>query len=149
MAASSSAMNKELEMTSEGKKRVLIIDDDEDVLVYLSTWFSDQGMEVDIAHNGNEASERMKLKRPDLITLDIVMPQKTGVRLYRDIKGNPDTASIPVIIITGVQREFETFISHRRTAPPPEGYISKPFGREELLKAVQRALGTSLSAKVQ
>jgi DNA-binding response OmpR family regulator len=126
---------------TERKKRVLVIDDDEDILVYLSTWFKDQGMEVDIAHNGAEASEKIQLQRPDLITLDIVMPQKTGVRFYRDVRGNKDTATIPIIIITGVQREFETFISHRRTAPPPEGYLSKPFGRDELLETVQRVLG--------
>jgi CheY-like chemotaxis protein len=52
------------------------------------------------------------------------------------------------IIITGVRREFETFISHRRTALPPEGYISKPFGREELLAAVQRVLGINQSAAI-
>ncbi len=135
-------------MISEKKKRVLIIDDDEDVLVYLSTWFSDQGMQVDVARDGIEATEKLQLFRPDLITLDIVMPQKTGVTFYRDIKGNTETASIPVIIITGVQREFELFISHRRTAPPPEGYISKPFGREELLETVQRVLAKSATAAV-
>jgi DNA-binding response OmpR family regulator len=127
-------------MMSENKKRVLIVDDDEDVLVYLRTWFSDQGMEVDIAHDGIEAAEKLKSQKPDLITLDIVMPQRTGVRFYRDLKQNKETAAIPVIIITGVQREFETFISHRRTAPPPEGYINKPFGRDELLATVQRVL---------
>ena len=127
-------------MMSENRKRVLIVDDDEDVLVYLRTWFSDQGMEVDIAHDGIEAAEILKSQKPDLITLDIVMPQRTGVRFYRDLKQKKETAAIPVIIITGVQREFETFISHRRTAPPPEGYINKPFGRDELLATVQRVL---------
>jgi CheY-like chemotaxis protein len=133
-------MKKEFNMMTERKKRVLVIDDDEGVLAYLSTWFSDQGMEVDIARNGIEATEKLKSSRPDLITLDIVMPQKTGVKFYRDIKKDPETAAIPVIIITGVQREFETFISHRKTAPPPDGYITKPFGREELLATVQRVL---------
>jgi DNA-binding response OmpR family regulator len=128
------------------KKRVLIVDDDEDVLVYLSTWFMDQGMEVEIARNGMEATEKVQAKKPDLITLDIVMPQKTGVRFYRDVRGNTETASIPIIIITGVQHEFESFISHRRTAPPPEGYISKPFGRDELRATVERVLGSFRSA---
>ena len=118
------------------KKRVLIVDDDEDVLVYLSTWFTDQGVEVDIARNGMEAAEKIQVRKPDLITLDIVMPQKTGARFNRDVRGNTETASIPIIIITGVQHEFESFISHRRTAPPPDGYISKPFGRDELLATV-------------
>jgi len=133
---------------SDSKKRILIVDDDEDVLVYLSTWFQDQGMEVEIARNGNEAAEKIQAQKPDLITLDIVMPEKTGVRFYRDMRGNTDTASIPIIIITGVQREFESFISHRKTAPPPDGYIAKPFGLDELLETVQRVLG-DLPVKTQ
>jgi DNA-binding response OmpR family regulator len=131
------------------KKRVLIIEDDDDVIVYLSTWFTDQGMEVEVARDGEEGFEKLKRNRPDLITLDIVMPQKTGVRFYREVKTNAETADIPVIIITGVQPEFETFISHRRTAPPPEGYISKPFGREELLATVQRVLGGNTAVSIQ
>jgi CheY-like chemotaxis protein len=126
---------------TESKKRVLVVDDDEDVLVYLSTWFKDQGMEVDIAHNGVEAAEKVLTNKPDLITLDVVMPRKTGVRFYRDMRGNAETAAIPIIIITGVQPEFESFISHRKTAPPPDGYISKPFQREELMEALQKVLG--------
>lgn len=133
---------------SDSKKRILIVDDDEDVLVYLSTWFQDQGMEVEIARNGNEAAEKIQAQKPDLITLDIVMPEKTGVRFYRDMRRNTDTASIPIIIITGVQREFESFISHRKTAPPPDGYIAKPFGRDELLETVRKVLG-DLPAKAQ
>jgi DNA-binding response OmpR family regulator len=131
------------------KRRVLIIEDDEDVIVYLSTWFLDQGMEVEVARDGVEGFEKLKRSRPDLITLDIVMPHKTGVRFYKEVKTNAETADIPVIIITGVQPEFETFISHRRTAPPPEGYISKPFGREELLATVQRVLGGARAASIQ
>ena len=133
-------------MMAEKKKRVLIIDDDQAVLAYLSAWFSDQDLEVDIAQNGNEANNKIQLNRPDLITLDIVMPEKTGVSFSRDLKKNPETTAIPVTIITGIQREFETFISHRRTAPPPDGYISKPFDREELLETVQRVLGLGQSA---
>jgi len=87
----------------------------------------DQGFKVDIARNGDEALDKMKERKPDLITLDIVMPQMTGVRFYRDIKKDPMYADIPVIIITGMHTEFENFMAHRRTAPPPDGYISKPF----------------------
>ena len=128
---------------TDRKNRVLVVDDDEDVLVYLATWFRDQGMDVDIARNGMEATERVREQKPDLITLDIVMPEKTGVRFYRDMRGDTETAAIPIIIITGVQHEFESFISHRKTSPPPDGYISKPFGRDELLATVQRVLGFS------
>ena len=121
-------------------KKVLVVDDDEDVVAYLSTWLSDQGFAVDTAKDGNEALAKIQAGKPDLITLDIVMPEKTGVRLYREIRKNPEYAHIPVIIITGLQAEFESFISHRRTAPPPDGYLAKPFSQAELLAMVQKVL---------
>jgi CheY-like chemotaxis protein len=122
------------------KKRILVVDDDEDVIKYLSMWLSDQGFEVEVARDGNEATEKIKARAPDLITLDIVMPQKSGVKFYREVKKDPQYAQIPVIIITGLQSEFKKFISHRRTAPPPEGYISKPFEQEELLATIQKVI---------
>ena len=129
------------------KKKVLVIDDDEDVITYLSTWLSDEGFEVDVAHDGMEATEKVKAGKPDLITLDIVMPEKTGVKFYREMRGNPETANIPIIIITGLQSEFEGFISRRRSAPPPDGYIQKPFGQAELLSTIQEVLKNSLTCK--
>ena len=127
-------------MQETGNQRVLVVDDDEDILAYLSAWLGDQGFTVDIAHDGNEAFAKLQANKPDLITLDIVMPQKTGVRLYREIKKNPEYSRIPVIIITGLQSEFENFISHRRSAPPPDGYISKPFEQDNLLKTINKVL---------
>lgn len=121
-------------------RRVLVVEDDEDVAVYLSTWFSDQGFAVELAGNGAEALEKLRAGRPDLITLDIIMPEKTGVKFYREVKGDQQTADIPVIIITGLQPEFKNFISRRRTAPAPEGYLSKPFGEEDLRAEVEKVL---------
>jgi DNA-binding response OmpR family regulator len=128
-------------MNDTNKKRVLSIDDDQDILAYLQAWLGDHGFTVDVAHDGNEALERMKQNLPDLITLDIVMPQKTGVKFFREIKKVKEYANIPVIVITGLQSEFESFISHRRTAPPPDAYLSKPFDKEELLKTINTVMG--------
>ncbi len=127
-------------MEKTEKKRVLVVEDDEDVITYLSLWLSDQGFDVDVARDGNEATEKVKERTPDLVTLDIVMPQKTGVKFYKEFKRDPRYAHIPVIIITGLQQEFKRFISHRRTAPPPEGYIAKPFSQDELLETIRRVL---------
>jgi CheY-like chemotaxis protein len=128
-------------MVETRKKRVLVVEDDEDVVLYLTTWLSDNGFEVEIAKDGNEATEKLKANPPDLITLDVVMPQKSGVKFYKEVKRDPQYGHIPVIIITGLQPEFKKFISHRRAAPPPEGYISKPFGDEELREAIAKVLG--------
>jgi len=88
-----------------------------------------------------ETTKKVKIRKPDAIILDIVMPEKTGVRFYREIRKNPETVNIPVIIITGLESEFQNFISHRLTAPPPDGYIAKPFSQEDLLAVLQKALG--------
>lgn len=132
-------------MEKAEKKRVLVVEDDEDVITYLSLWLSDQGFDVDVARDGNEATEKVKQRTPDLVTLDIVMPQKTGVKFYKEFKRDPRYVHIPVIIITGLQQEFKRFISHRRTAPPPEGYIAKPFSQEELLETIRRVLDEAAS----
>ena len=65
-------------------------------------------------------------ERPDLVTLDITMPEKSGVAVYRKLKEDERFKQVPVIIITGVSDDFKKFISTRSQVPPPEGYISKP-----------------------
>jgi CheY-like chemotaxis protein len=61
------------------------------------------------------------------------MPEKSGVRFYREMKQDEDMRHIPIIIVTGMADEFEGFISSRRQVPPPEGYIHKPIDRDALL----------------
>lgn len=131
---------------NRAQKKILVVDDDQDVIAYLQTWLSDEGFEVATALDGIEAQEKFQSFKPDLVTLDIVMPNKTGVKFYQELRKNPATAQTPVIIITGLQQEFKQFISHRRTAPPPEGYISKPFSREELLKEIEAVLSHPAAA---
>jgi CheY-like chemotaxis protein len=80
---------------------------------------------------------RVREAPPDLITLDITMPEKSGVRCYRELRDNEKWRSIPVIMITGISDDFRAFISTRRQVPPPEGYISKPVDEAELLGLVR------------
>ncbi|MCK5742595.1 MAG: response regulator, partial [Chlorobi bacterium] len=74
--------------------------------------------------------------KPDLITLDVSMPEMSGVKFYRTIRENEEWKSIPIIIITGVSDDFKNFISSRSKVPPPEGYLSKPVEADDLLKLV-------------
>ncbi len=121
-------------------KTILVVDDDPDTRTFLTTVLKDNGFETVTAKDGVEALDRIKEQRPDLIALDISMPEKSGVAVYRKVKEDDGLKSIPVIIITGVSNEFEKFISTRRQVPPPEGYISKPVEHEELLKMVRGLL---------
>ena len=122
---------------------ILIVDDDEDVVAYLNTVLKDNGYHPICAGGGDEALDLAREHQPDLICLDISMPPPTGVRVYRELREDPELKSIPVIMVTGVEREFEQFIKTRRQVPPPDGYHRKPFDVDELLATVREILGKS------
>lgn len=122
------------------KKTVLIIDDEPDTVTYFSSVLEDNGYTTITASDGAEGIERVKQTRPDLITLDITMPETSGVRCYRDLRETEAWRTIPVIIITGVSAEFRTFISSRAHVPPPDGYLGKPVDAAELLALVRKLL---------
>ncbi len=125
-----------------GRRKILVLDDEANVVTYLETLLQDNGYDTVSAGDGREGMEKTKSEKPDLITLDISMPEESGVRFYRDLKGDPELASIPVVIVTGVTgyggrpEDFQKFISSRKQIPPPEGFIAKPIDRDELLQAI-------------
>jgi CheY-like chemotaxis protein len=122
------------------KKTILIIDDDPDTVTFLTTLLEDSGYATRSAADGKQGLESVRRERPDLICLDITMPEKSGVRLYRDLREDAALAGIPIVIVTGIAEDFRRFISTRKQVPPPEGYISKPISREELLATIARLL---------
>ena len=122
------------------KKKVIVIDDAPDIVTFLSVLLEDNGYTVITANNGQEGLEKIQQERPQLVLLDITMPEKSGVRCYRELRENPDLESIPVVIVTGVAKDFKNFISSRRQIPPPDGFISKPIDPQELLDTVSKFL---------
>ncbi len=126
---------------SSDKKKVLVIDDEPDVRTYLTTLLEDNGYAVECAKDGEEGWQKFQQDRPDLVTLDITMPEKSGVRFYRDVKTNDEYKSTPIIMITGVSTDFEQFISSRKKVPPPDGYIPKPVDQNDLLAKVKELIG--------
>jgi CheY-like chemotaxis protein len=122
-------------------KTILVVDDEPDVLTYLSTVLKDAGYDTMEAANGEEAMEQIRKRRPDLISLDITMPETTGVKTYRRLKEDEALKRIPVVIVTGVSHDFKRFISTRAQVPAPEGYLEKPVKAEELLAEVKRLVG--------
>ena len=120
------------------KKTILVVDDEPDVRTFLSTLFEDSGYATVNAQDGIEALSKVKEKAPDLVTLDITMPNKSGVKFYREMKESAEWRKVPIIIVTGVSGEFKTFISTRKQVPPPEGYLSKPIDKTEILKLVNK-----------
>ena len=119
----------------------MVVDDEPDARDFLGTVLEDNGYTTVMARDGVEAISILEAGAPDLVTLDITMPEKSGVAVYRKLKEDDQLKSIPVIIVTGVSGEFEKFISTRRQVPPPEGYISKPVDHEQFLKMVAELIG--------
>jgi CheY-like chemotaxis protein len=122
-------------------KTILVVDDEQDVSRYFKTLLEDNGYRAITASDGVEAMEKMRSEHPDLVTLDITMPTKTGVTVYRDIKQDEELKRTPVLMVTGVPPEFRRFISTRSQVPPPEGYLEKPVALDDVLAEVRRLIG--------
>ena len=126
----------------------MVIDDEEDVVTYLTTFLEEQGYQTCSAFDGTEGLEKIQKERPDLICLDLLMPEKSGILLYREIRKNPELKDIPVIMITGFVApeypliDFRRFIS-KRSIPPPEMFMEKPIDRQALLRAIQETLAAA------
>lgn len=129
-------------------KRVLVVDDEPDVVGYLEMLLQDSGYETITAADGTEALAKVRAERPDLVTLDISMPEASGTRFYKEVKTDPELAPIPVVIVTAVTgyggdtHAYERFISHRKLVPPPDGFFPKPIEREKFLEAVRQLLSS-------
>lgn len=121
-------------------KRILVVDDEPDVLVYLSTVLEDNGAEVLAARDGDSAIEQAKRQKPDLITLDLSMPGKDGGVVFEELRKDPETTSIPICIISG-KPELRGLIYDRKMRPP-EGYLDKPVKEETLVSNVRKILET-------
>jgi CheY-like chemotaxis protein len=127
-------------------KKILIVDDEPAVVTYLEMLLRDSGYETISASDGKEAMELVRSEKPDLVTLDISMPQASGTRFYKEIKTDSELASIPVIIVTAVTGyggdpyAYKDFISHRKLVAPPEGFFPKPIDRDEFLGTVNKLL---------
>jgi CheY-like chemotaxis protein len=133
---------------SENKKgkKILVIDDEADTVIYLETLLQDNGYDTVSANNGQEGFEKAISEKPDLVVLDVSMPEKSGMRFFKEIKSDPALEAIPVIFVTGVtgfagdKDGLKNFIGSRSSIPDPEGFFSKPIEREEFLKKVEEIL---------
>ncbi len=127
-------------MTADTTKTILVVDDEPDIVTYITSVLEDNGYKTMSAANGAAALAKIKESRPDLICLDISMPEKSGVGLYRDLRESDEYKDLPVIVVTGLSQDFEKFIKTRRQVPPPTDYVAKPIDKDELLEKIQKAL---------
>jgi len=129
----------------EEEVKILLVDDDPDLIKAMQTILESQRYRVIPARNGLEALERVGEERPDLIILDLLMPELDGFGVCRELKENPEYSehsSIPVLILTAVREEasrrrYELETGHELEA---EDYIEKPVKPLVLLQRVGRIL---------
>jgi len=127
---------------SEAKARILIVDDQPSEVKMVKMALETAGYHVIYAYNGKEGLEKAVSEHPDLIILDIMMPEKDGFVACADLKQNPATASIPVIVLTSVESSSLIFPDAESAAGTPHAneYIDKPVDPNFLLKRVERLL---------
>ncbi|MCK5124649.1 MAG: response regulator [candidate division Zixibacteria bacterium] len=120
-------------------KKILIIDDEADMRIFLETLFKKAGYETEVAENGDEALQQLENSCPDLITLDILMPKKSGVSFFKTICSMDKLKDLPVIVLSGVTKHSEFFGEMKRNGQTE--FIEKPVKPEVILEHTQRMLG--------
>ena len=121
-------------------KKILIIDDEKDMRVYLEAVFRKAGYDTETAENGEEGQWLAEAQKPDLITLDILMPKKSGIKAYRALRTSDKTRSIPIVVLTGLTR-LDDFFGDLGDLPQPDELVEKPIERDDFLSKVQKLIG--------
>jgi DNA-binding response OmpR family regulator len=116
---------------------LLVADDDEDVLMLVQLRLSRSGFEVIVARDGEEALRLAQERHPDLAVLDWMMPKVSGLDVLRAIRANPETADIPVVLLTARASEADV---QEGLAAGADDYVAKPFSPQDLAARVQNIL---------
>ncbi len=127
-------------------KKIMIIDDEPDILIYLITILEDAGFETCTIEEDDQVMETVQSEQPDLIIIDIMMPKRSGISIYRELRLSDKHKNIPVAFISGIasakdfmNNEFRKLIDDEAMLPP-DGYIEKPVMVEDLIKLVEKLI---------
>ncbi len=135
-------------MSNDTPKRILVVDDESDVRNYLRMALEDDGFIVEEATDGLEALEAVKKNPPDLISLDLVMPEHSGAKFNRELSKNPEWAKIPLLIVTGHARDELGKADFDELTMSGKGiYLEKPVKPVSYVSAVRQLLGMEESSK--
>ncbi len=133
-------------MSKPEDKTVLVVDDEEDVREYLAMALEDAGFNVEQASNGNEALESIGKKAPDFISLDLVMPEKSGIKLLHELRRNKEWKRIPFVIVTAHAEDdlgkgdLQEILS-QKTFSGPKIYLEKPVKPDQYVGFICEQLG--------
>ena len=123
---------------AEEKKRVLCIEDDAEMIDLIRLILERKGFEVLEAVGGKEGLEVSRREMPDLILLDLMMPDVDGWEVFRQLRADEQLKDIPVIVVTAKAQSIDIVLGLH--IAKVDGYVTKPFGPQELLKSVNKVL---------
>lgn len=111
-------------------KRILVVDDEEVIRKFVKIHLSKLGYEVDEAEDGQKAIEKITGEKFDLIICDVMMPNKNGWEVVKEVKSNPEVSEIPIILLTAKNDDADMFKGYELGA---NYYMTKPFTKDQLL----------------
>ena len=120
------------------RPRVLIVDDEPNIVLSLQFLLSREGYDIDIARDGESALEIAARRPPDLVVLDLMLPGLDGYEVCRRLRASPATAGTKIVVVTARAREAERV---RGLEEGADAYVTKPFSTRELIATVGRFLG--------
>jgi len=125
------------------QKRILVVDDEPDFTAIVQGFLEKEGFKVEVAYNGEEGLEKVRSNPPDAIVLDVMMPEKDGYTVCKELKGDDQTRNIPVILLTAVASHVSStrYTHYDGMSTEADDYISKPASAEEITKSLKRLLG--------
>ena len=119
-------------------KKVLIADDEQNIVISLEFLMKREGFEVVVANDGEEAIRRIRADQPDLVLLDVMMPKKSGFEVCQEVKSDPALGAVRILMLTAKGRDTEV---SKGLGLGADGYMTKPFSTKELLAEVRKLLG--------
>jgi DNA-binding response OmpR family regulator len=122
----------------EPKRRVLIVDDEPNIVLSLEFLLRQQGYEVSVARDGEEALAAAEDWRPDLMVLDVMLPGLDGFEVCRRLRERPENANLKILLLTARGREVERV---RGLEEGADAYVRKPFSTRQLMRTVAELLG--------
>ncbi len=133
-------------MVDNNNITILVVDDEPDIRLFLKTVLEDEGFNVTTADNGKHALDKIKEKKPDLISLDLVMPKMRGVKLLSYLQKNKNLANIPFLIVTAHandemgKKDFMK-LKAEKVIVGPHSYVEKPVVPSDYIKKIYETLG--------
>jgi DNA-binding response OmpR family regulator len=132
-------------MTDKVKKnKVLLVDDDKQILSSLRVYLELENYQVDTASNGQDAIAKVKQSKPEILVLDVMMPEMDGFEVLENLKADENYVNIPVIMLTAKSQDMDVLKGFRMGA---SSYMTKPFNLNELVENIELILHPDTAAK--